>query len=63
MLRECSPPTTCHLLGVRCQVFFYFYFLHDNMLDLCGGGSVFNEAYPVYFYDGFLKNAQYLEDE
>ena len=53
------PPTMCHMLhvtchvsGVRCLVsgvtchFFLLLFL-DNGVELVGGGSVINRAYPV----------------
>ena len=53
ILRECSPPTMCHVSCVTCQVsgvtchvsrvtcFF------DRVVELVGGGSVINGAYPV----------------
>ena len=35
----------CHVSGVRCHVFFFFF--SDKVLKLVGGGSVINGAYPV----------------
>ena len=49
---------TCHVLHVTCPVshvtiFFFFFsfflFFPDKVVKLIGGGSVINEAYPVYF--------------
>ena len=60
MFRECSPPTMCHMSGVTrhmsgvmCQVFRVIFliliFFFDKVLELVGGGSVINGAYPDYF--------------
>ena len=42
ILRECSPPTMCHMRGVVCHVSHIFY-PHFGV----GGGSVINVAYLV----------------
>ena len=65
-MRECSNPTcvTCHVSGVRCQVsdfsccdsHFLDLFVSDKVVELVGGGSVINGAYPVKFL-GFLTCA------
>ena len=40
----------CQVSGVRCKVSFYFYFFSsDKVVELVGGGSVINGAYPVQF--------------
>ena len=46
--------TVCHMSGVTCQVsgvtcHFFFLFFFDKLVDLVGGGSVINGAYPNYF--------------
>ena len=38
----------CQVSGVRCQVIFLDFFFY-KLLELVGGGSVINGAYPVYF--------------
>ena len=48
ILRECSSPTTCHISGVRCHL---FYFIFYKVVRLVVGGSVINVAYPVQFID------------
>ena len=35
----------CHVSGVKCH--FFFLFSSDKVLELVGGGSVINGAYPV----------------
>ena len=64
ILKECSPPTMCHMLcvkfhashvtcqvsGVTCHVssvIFSFSFLFYKLVELFGGGSVINGAFPV----------------
>ena len=62
MFRECSPPTTCHMSGVRCHVscvmchvsrvmcnLFLSFFLSflDKVVGLVGGWFVINRAYGV----------------
>ena len=55
MLRECSFPTMCHMSGVMCHVSrvmcqIFFFFLGggaDKVVELVGGRSVINVAYPV----------------
>ena len=51
ILRECSPPSMCHMSGVRCcvsgvkcHIFFLFIF---KVVELVRGGSVINGAYPI----------------
>ena len=62
MLREYSPPITCHLLHIMCHVshvqchvlhvmcsmsqYFFLSFL-DKVVKLVGGGFVINGPYPV----------------
>ena len=41
-MREGSPPHTCHVSHVTCH-------MCHNILNLVGGGSVINGAYPIYF--------------
>ena len=38
---------TCHMSGVMCQFFVLVYFSSDKVVELVGGGSVINGAYPV----------------
>ena len=57
-MRDCLPPTMCHMLLVTCHVShvrfhvsgfmcnFFFY----KLAKLVGGGSVINKACPVYFF-------------
>ena len=62
LLRESSPPPTCHVSGVKCHashimchmshVTYHMYFLliknnPDKMVKLVTGGSVINGTYPV----------------
>ena len=62
ILRECSPPTmchmshdTCHVSHVRCHVsgvtchvsHVRFFSSSDKVVKLIGGESVINGAYPV----------------
>ena len=49
ILREYSPPTisqmsqvACHVSGVTCNTCFFY-----KVVELFGGGSVTNGAYPV----------------
>ena len=42
ILRECSPPTMCHMSRVTCRIF-----LLDKVVELVGGGSVIDADYPV----------------
>ena len=63
ILRECSPPqmchvsrvmchvscVTCHVLRVTCHVSIFLIFFLDKVVNLIGGGSVINGAYPVQF--------------
>ena len=43
---------TCQVSDVRCQVSHAIFF--DKVAELVGGGSVINEAYPVYLFFIFL---------
>ena len=45
ILRECSPPTMCHMSCVTCHV--YFFMGLTKVVELVGGGSVINGSYPV----------------
>ena len=72
-LRQCSPPTMCHMScvtchvsnvrcqvsGVRCQVssVTFFSLFLDSMEKLLSGGSAINGAYPVQF---ILATREYL---
>ena len=58
MLRECSPPTTCHMSGVICHesgvtcqvsgvMCHNVFFSRDKVVELVGGESVINGVYPV----------------
>ena len=63
MLRDCSPPkhvmchvsrVTCHMSRVTCPMshfliflIFFFFSFSDKVVNLIGGGSVINVAYPV----------------
>ena len=38
---------TCFISGVRCILFFIFFF--KEVFELVGGGPVINRAYPVKF--------------
>ena len=56
---------TCLMSHVMCPCnFFYFTYIFDSLVifdtvgDLVGGGSVINEAYPVYFPLGYLKERE-----
>ena len=40
-----APCFTCHMNFVKCQVYFLLFFF-DKVLELVGGGSVINWAYP-----------------
>ena len=44
----------CHVSHVTCQlshvIFFLFIKKFDKVVELVGGGSVINGAYPVYLY-------------
>ena len=62
MLGECSPPTMCHMSGVRCQmlcvrcqvqIFFY------KVVEQIRGGSVINGANPVYTQARFHDKINY----
>ena len=50
ILRECSPPTMCHVSHVRCQVSHVRFFFFDKMVKQDRGGSVINGAYPVQLF-------------
>ena len=58
ILGECSPPpcvtyhmssVTCQVSGVRCHMSDVMFFSPDKVMELVGGGSVTNRAYPVQF--------------
>ena len=40
----------CQELKYICIYFFSFFFFLDKEVELVGGGSVINGAYPVHFY-------------
>ena len=51
ILRECSPPTMCHMSfvtshvsRVKCHILFSLFF--DRVVELVGAGSAINGAYP-----------------
>ena len=51
ILRECSPPFMCHMSHVMWPIFsllFQSSFILDKLVELVGGESVINGAYPVY---------------
>ena len=37
----------CHMSGVACHIHFFLLLFSDKMLELVGGGSVINGAYPI----------------
>ena len=43
---------TCHMSHVTCHFFFFL----DKVVELIGGGSVINGAYPVQFYEKLPNN-------
>ena len=68
ILRECSPPTMCHMShvmcqvsGVRCQVsHFFIFFFFNKVVELVGGFSVIKGAYPVYFFIFFYLQTSFF---
>ena len=63
ILREGSPPPTCHMSPVTyhmscvtCHVSHVTYFISffSNVMKLFGGGSVINGAYPVLFIQLYI---------
>ena len=40
----------CHVSGVTCQVSCFLLLFFFKVVELVGGGSVINGAYPVYLY-------------
>ena len=37
--------------GVSCNIFTFFFYFSDKVVELVCGGSVINGAYPVYLTD------------
>ena len=46
ILREYSRPTICHMSRVTLSHYLFF----DKVIELVGGGSGINGAYPIKFY-------------
>ena len=51
IFRECLPPFKCHMSYVTCHVSHVMchmsHLVLDKVVELVGGGSVINGAYPV----------------
>ena len=74
ILREFSPPTTCnvlhvtywvscvisHVLHVRCPILLSSSSFLDKVVELVGGGSVMNGAYPVYLIKIAYENSDFI---
>ena len=55
-MRECLPPTTCHMSHVMYYVSHIIFLFVYKVGKIIGGGSVINRAYFVWF----INDAKFL---
>ena len=47
---------TCQVSHVRCQMYLFFFFFFDKVLELVGGGSVISGAYLNSLQEGYYNS-------